>query len=93
MRRFGTEVVVIEPTAEDHAAMGRNWMSTERRQDVIDTAEETVAAQLQPPRGARAARRPAEGRAAQGQAAVRARRRRWPELLVVDAPGRVRRAR
>ena len=43
MRRFGTQVVVIEPTAEDHAAMGRNWMSTERRQDVIDTAEETVA--------------------------------------------------
>ena len=43
VRRFGTEVVVIEPTAEDHAAMGRNWMSSERRQDVIDTAEETVA--------------------------------------------------
>ena len=29
--------------------MGRNWMSTERRQDVIDTAEETVAAQLRRP--------------------------------------------
>lgn len=50
VRRFGTEVVVIEPTAEDHAAMGRNWMSTERRQDVIDTAEETVARQLRDPR-------------------------------------------
>jgi NTE family protein len=50
VRRFGTEVVVIEPTAEDHAAMGRNWMSTERRQDVIDTAEETVAKQLRDPR-------------------------------------------
>jgi NTE family protein len=46
VRRFGTEVVVIEPTAEDHAAMGRNWMSVERRQQVIDTAEETVAEQL-----------------------------------------------
>jgi predicted nuclease with RNAse H fold len=49
VRRFGTEVVVIEPTAEDHAAMGRNWMSTERRQDVIDMAEETVAKQLARP--------------------------------------------
>ena len=49
VRRFGTEVVVIEPTAEDHAAMGHNWMSSERRQDVIDTAEETVARQLQSP--------------------------------------------
>ena len=49
VRRFGTEVVIIEPTAEDHAAMGHNWMSTERRQDVIDTAEETVAKQLRSP--------------------------------------------
>src|SRR3954470_22872985 len=49
VRRFGTEVVVIEPTAEDHAAMGRNWMSAERRQDVIDTAEETVARRLASP--------------------------------------------
>ena len=49
VRRFGTEVVIIEPTAEDHAAMGHNWMSSERRQDVIDTAEETVARQLQSP--------------------------------------------
>jgi hypothetical protein len=49
VRRFGAEVIVIEPTAEDHAAMGRNWMSTERRQDVIDTAEETVARQLSRP--------------------------------------------
>ena len=49
VRRFGTEVVIIEPTAEDHAAMGRNWMSVERRQHVIDTAEETVAKQLRRP--------------------------------------------
>jgi NTE family protein len=49
VRRFGTQVIVIEPTAEDHSAMGRNWMSTERRQDVIDTAEETVAKQLSSP--------------------------------------------
>jgi len=49
VRRFGAEVVVIEPTAEDHAAMGRNWMSSERRQQVIETAEETVARQLRSP--------------------------------------------
>jgi hypothetical protein len=46
VRRFGTEVVIIEPTAEDHAVMGQNWMSAERRQDVIEKAEETVARQL-----------------------------------------------
>jgi NTE family protein len=46
VRRFGTEVVIVEPTAEDHAAMGRNWMNSERRQQVIATAEETVAEQL-----------------------------------------------
>jgi NTE family protein len=49
VRRFGTEVVIIEPTAEDHAVMGHNWMSAERRQDVIDMAEETVAKQLKDP--------------------------------------------
>jgi NTE family protein len=49
LRRFGTEVIVIEPTPEDHAAMGHNWMSSDRRQDVIDTAEETVARQLNRP--------------------------------------------
>ena len=49
VRRFGTEVVIIEPTAEDHAVMGHNWMSAERRQNVIDTAEETVARQLRRP--------------------------------------------
>jgi len=47
--RFGTEVVVIEPVAEDLAAMGVNWMSAERRQRVIDTAERTVAEQLRRP--------------------------------------------
>jgi NTE family protein len=49
VRRFGSEVVIIEPTAEDHAAMGRNWMSAERRQHVIETAEVTVAEQLRRP--------------------------------------------
>lgn len=49
VRRYGTEVVIVEPTVEDHAAMGRNWMNAERRQHVIETAEETVAKQLRSP--------------------------------------------
>ena len=46
VRRFGTEVVVIEPSGEDLAVMGRNWMNAERRQQVIETARRTVAEQL-----------------------------------------------
>jgi NTE family protein len=46
VRRFGTEVVVIEPSDADLAVMGRNWMSAERRQEVIETARRTVAEQL-----------------------------------------------
>ena len=49
VRRFGSEVVVIEPTAEDRAVMGRNWMNAERRQQVIETARRTVAEQLRAP--------------------------------------------
>jgi NTE family protein len=50
VRRFGTEVLVVEPIAEDLRAMGRNMMSTSRRQEVIDTAERTVLEQLRAPR-------------------------------------------
>jgi NTE family protein len=49
VRRFGTEVLVLEPTAEDRAMMGRNWMSAERRQQVIETAQRTVATRLRAP--------------------------------------------
>jgi NTE family protein len=45
-RRFGTEVLLIEPTATDHAAMGHNLMSGARRQQVIETAIDTTRAQL-----------------------------------------------
>jgi NTE family protein len=54
VRRFGTSVAIIEPTPEDHDAMGLNWMSADRRQRVIETAERTVAEQLREP-GLRAA--------------------------------------
>jgi NTE family protein len=46
VRRFGSEVLVIDPNAEDRAAMGRNWMKADRRQDVIETARRTVAERL-----------------------------------------------
>jgi NTE family protein len=46
VRRFGSEVLVIDPNAEDRAAMGRNWMNADRRQDVIETARRTVAERL-----------------------------------------------
>ena len=49
VRRFGTEVLLIEPTALDHAAMGHNLMSASRRQQVIETATRTVREQLQSP--------------------------------------------
>jgi NTE family protein len=49
IRRFGSEVLVIEPTVHDRAVMGRNWMDGERRQHVIETARRTVARQLREP--------------------------------------------
>jgi NTE family protein len=49
LRRLGTEIVTIEPTAEDLRAMGRNLMSTGRRRQVIETAERTVLEQLRRP--------------------------------------------
>jgi NTE family protein len=49
LRRFGTPLVLIEPTVEDLAGMGRNWMSAGRRQNVIETAQRTVLAQLEQP--------------------------------------------
>jgi NTE family protein len=49
VRRFGSEVLVIEPTRADHAAMGHNLMSAGRRQQVIETATHTVREQLQRP--------------------------------------------
>jgi NTE family protein len=47
VRRFDTQVLLVEPTAEDRTAMGHNLMSASRRQQVIETAERTVREQLQ----------------------------------------------
>ncbi len=46
LRATGTEVVLIQPTAEDHAAMGPNLMATKNRNPVIQTAIRTVREQL-----------------------------------------------
>jgi len=45
----GTEVVLVQPTSEDHEVMGPNLMSTRRRNPVIRTAIRTVGEQLGAP--------------------------------------------
>jgi NTE family protein len=50
LRAAGTEVVLIQPLHDDLQAMGPNLMSTRRRNDVIEVARRTVAAQLDEPR-------------------------------------------
>jgi len=52
LRGEGTEVVLVQPTDEDHAVMGANLMATRNRNLVIDTAIQTVGRQLREP-GAR----------------------------------------
>jgi NTE family protein len=49
VRRYGTEVVLIQPTEADLEVMGRNLMSPDRRQLVIETAARTVREQLRDP--------------------------------------------
>jgi NTE family protein len=46
VRAKGTEVVLIQPIADDLALMGRNLMRRKGRHDVIITARQTVAEQL-----------------------------------------------
>ena len=46
LEQAGTEVVLIQPTAEDLELMGGNLMNGERRHDVIELATRTVAEQL-----------------------------------------------
>jgi NTE family protein len=49
LREAGTRVVLIQPLAEDHRAMGPNLMSTRNRNPVIRTAVQTVTRQLRDP--------------------------------------------
>lgn len=49
LRAAGAEVVLIQPTDEDHAVMGPNLMATRGRNRVIQKAIETVGRQLREP--------------------------------------------
>ena len=49
VRATQTEVLMIQPTADDLELMGNNMMSSERRHDVIELAVRTVAEQLSDP--------------------------------------------
>jgi NTE family protein len=49
LREAGTEVVLIQPTAEDVALMGSNLMRGDRRHEVIELAQRTVRDQLERP--------------------------------------------
>lgn len=46
LRERGTEVVLLQPTARDLRIMGNNYMSGRRRNEVIQTAIETVTEQV-----------------------------------------------
>jgi NTE family protein len=49
LRGRGAEVVLIQPTGEDLAAMGGNLMSTRNRHRTLETARRTTAAQIRKP--------------------------------------------
>jgi NTE family protein len=59
VRGAGTEVILIQPTVDDLGAMGTNLMSRSRRNEVIETAVETMTEHLrQSPLGERLAELP-----------------------------------
>jgi hypothetical protein len=49
VRRAGSTVVLIEPTAQDLELMGTNTMARRRRHDVVESAIASVTAQLRRP--------------------------------------------
>ena len=51
LRERGTEVLVLQPTADDLAVMGVNFMNKERREQVMERAVRTTARQLRRRRG------------------------------------------
>ena len=73
LRESGTEVLILQPTAEDLAVMGTNFMARDRREQVIERATRSTARQLRRrrdrpgvvyPKRTRTRRRAAERRAA-----------------------------
>jgi NTE family protein len=63
LKAEGTEVVLVQPVADDLVVMGRNLMSGSRRNEVMKTAERTVADQLGEPATAAALKGLPEGEA------------------------------
>jgi NTE family protein len=51
LREEGTDVLILQPTAEDLAVMGVNFMARDRRTEVIERAVRTTARQLRRRRG------------------------------------------
>ena len=51
LREHGTEVLILQPTAEDLAVMGTNFMARDRREVVVERAIRTTARQLRRRRG------------------------------------------
>ena len=89
LRKAGTEVVMIQPTATDLEVMGPNLMSTRRRHEVIETAIDTVREQLNRPENRKLLKglpkgEPHKVRRPDGPPSG------WPEIL--PAPERARRA-
>lgn len=46
VRRYGTPVVLVEPTVDDLDLMGSNWMNAKKSLEVAQLASETTAMQL-----------------------------------------------
>ena len=51
LRERGTEVLILQPTADDLAVMGTNFMARDRRELVIERAMRTTARELRRRRG------------------------------------------
>jgi NTE family protein len=87
LRAGGTEVVLVQPLGEDLKTMSLNLMSTRNRNQVIEVARRTVAAQLRRPEnrellaGLPPARRPEKVRRPEGPASQ------WPHLDVLQRTG------
>jgi NTE family protein len=77
LRAMGTEVALLQPMADDLEVMGTNLMNRDRRNDVIETALETVTGQL---RGSELGARLSELPRGLGELVRRPRRsaRSWP---------------
>ena len=75
LRERGTEVLILQPTAEDLAVMGTNFMARDRRELVIERAMRTTARQLRRRRGRPGVVFPKQVPARRRKAAPAARRR------------------